>query len=276
MATWMTQAPRMGSTHAPPSVNVSGLSAGTIPPTISNGRQWKELHSSIPSQEFAGSVSVRSNTSSMTQMMPLSTKDLISSQNVGTMTSIVWQTLESLFKKLFLHFHFPLNMQEQTPLGFPLQLYYLLFFHLCYSIYCYVCNWTLFFAKWQIFKATTLDQTNWRESTWFEMISLSILIYESWCKGEIYHCEIVRGMKAEKFYIMAVEKCSGKVGNTYYYVFDTLLYFGCAWGLCAKIIDVFRSNTLIIYRLLCLYISTSLSCYSSEINTSIWCEDICH
>ena len=159
----------------------------------------------------------------MTQMMPLSTKDLISSQNVGTMTSIVWQTLESLFKKLFLHFHFPLNMQEQTPLGFPLQLYYLLFFHLCYSIYCYVCNWTLFFAKWQIFKATTLDQTNWRESTWFEMISLSILIYESWCKGEIYHCEIVRGMKAEKFYIMAVEKCSGKVGNTNYNVFDKLL-----------------------------------------------------
>ena len=33
--------------------------------------------------------------------------------------------------------------------GFPLQrIYYLLFFHLCNSMYCYVCNWTLFIIKW--------------------------------------------------------------------------------------------------------------------------------
>ena len=30
-------------------------------------------------------------------------------------------------------------------------------------------------------------------------------------------------MKAEKFYMMAVGQCSGKVGNTNYNVFDKLL-----------------------------------------------------
>ena len=78
------------------------------------------------------------------------------------MTSIYWQTLESLFKKLFLQFHFPLNVQEQTP---PLDFLYHVF--TIYYSFIYVTLCTVMFAtepysssNEQIFKVTTLDQSN--------------------------------------------------------------------------------------------------------------------
>ena len=88
------------------------------------------------------------------------------------------------FHKICKHTHLPWT-------HFTMPLLYTSF-HFCNSMYCYVCNLTLFFLKWAYLQSIQnyikLAEESQEDS---KLISPSIPIYESWCKCEIDHCVIV-------------------------------------------------------------------------------------
>ena len=115
----------------------------------------------LPRLEPVETCSEVSQWGCQTQRMPLSIKDLNSFQNVGTRTSIFWQTLESIFKKLFLHFHFPPNLHRHTSLD-SLYNAFTIYYSFISVTLCTVMYATEPYSSSneQIFKASKLDQTS--------------------------------------------------------------------------------------------------------------------
>ena len=143
-STWVTSTPRMRPTQAPLSVSMSGSSSKTTSLSTSTGILSKELHHSIQLQKFAGSVFVKSFTSSFTLRMPLSIKGQSFSPNVGIRTPTSWQITRKSFKKISLsYFHFS-KFTRATAIWIFLQfLSYVICFIFIFVILCSVIYATL-------------------------------------------------------------------------------------------------------------------------------------
>ena len=74
--------------------------------------------------------------------------------------------LESLFKNLFLHFHFSQNLQDQTPKGYSFTISFLFnSFPFCIPMLCYLCHSMYSSSNEQVFKPSAMNvKTSWRES----------------------------------------------------------------------------------------------------------------